>query len=137
MLPTNLIGRVIQVNWKGIRGVTGFHRGEIVGLVKNNKRFYVKYDLLKDKDGSQIFEEDLLGLRPPEWMYDDLTELEKNENKGRDKPAETEDDRNSKEKINNAGNGRKNEKKSSKEPVRNDEPAKRGAGRPLGSKKKK
>lgn len=78
-LPSDLVGRRIIVKWS-TKNIHSEESGLIVGLAKNSKRFFVKYDYVKNNNDENVFEEDLLGIRPPDWRFepmDGLSEVER------------------------------------------------------------
>lgn len=64
---TNLIGRHVQIYWTQSMK-HGWWSGVIVDYDPHISRFWVKYDD-PDADGTDHYEEDLLGSNPPQWEF--------------------------------------------------------------------
>ena len=84
-LPTDLIGRRVQIFWTQ-RHSRGNFAGTIIDFAKAKKKYLVKYDIKDDKTGHDTYEEDLLGINPPTWKFIDIPPKTKASNK---KPERT------------------------------------------------
>jgi hypothetical protein len=69
--PENLIGKRVVVQWTQ-PGAKGKWAGEIVDYVRHSRRYAVKYDQAS-LDGTQVYEEDLLGPNPPQWVFEETS----------------------------------------------------------------